>query len=122
MHRSVRLRHDGDLLEERRDGVAVAEYAVRAHAVRRRLVLGKLLLEAMALSHQPLAIACDDAVELDRLTDEIGDHRQEAYIRVEPEHGLTVPDPVDRQRTHHLTVGANGNADERYRRSVVALE
>ena len=87
-----------------------------------RFEIRQLLLQPMAFGDQPLAVAGDDAVKLDRLTDEIGDHRQKAHVGVEPEHRLTIPNAIDRQRADHLGVRPNRHADERHRRSILALE
>jgi hypothetical protein len=51
-------------------------------------------------------------MKLDRLSDEIGDHGEEPHVGIEPKHRLAVPHPVDGQRSHHLHIRADRNADE----------
>ena len=73
----------------------------------------------MALRDQPFAVARDHTVKLDRLADQIRDHREETDVGVEAEHRLAVPHPVDGQRSENARVGADGHADEGNRRPLV---
>ena len=119
-HRGMGLGHHRDLVQQRADLLAVADDA--ADPRRRRLEIGQLLLQPMALGDQPLAITRHHAMELDRLADEIGDHGKEAHVGIEPKHRLAVPDPIDGQRSHHLRLGADRNADEGDRRAILGVE
>jgi hypothetical protein len=87
-------------------------------AVARRLQLRQLLLQPIALRHQPLAVARDHPVQLHRLPDEVGDHGQQSDIGIEPEHRPLVEDAVDAQRANDLVVDPDRHANERHARTV----
>src|SRR5665811_2144433 len=98
----MRLGDDRHLVEERADHGAVADNAVnpRFLALLTRLELRELLLEAVTLRDETLAVARHDTLELHGLADQVGDHGEEADIGVEPKHRPAVPDAVDGQRSH----------------------
>src|SRR6266568_6589429 len=109
---------DRDLVEQRAQRRAIPNDALDKNlfSLPRWLELGQFLLQTVALGHQTVAVARDDAVELNGLANQIGNHGEETHVAIEPKHRLTVPDPIDGQRSDHLGSNADGHSDERYPR------
>ena len=63
----------------------------------------------MLLEHEPLAVLGDDAMQLERLPHEIGDHGQEAHVVVDADIHACLPDALDGERARNL-VSRRGSA------------
>ncbi len=115
-HGGIGFGDDHDLVEQGAECRAVADDALDEHllALPHRLEFRQFLLQAVALGHQAVAIARDDPVELNGLADQIGDHREEADIGIQPEYRPAVPDPVDGHGPDDLGSDPDRNADERH--------
>ncbi len=110
--RGVAARRDPYLLQHRTDRRAISHDAADSGLyVGRRLALDRLL-EAIAVLHDPFAIASDEALQSDCLANEVRDHREKPRVFVERSRALRAYVAVDGERADDLPSFHDGDAYE----------
>ena len=103
-HRGVALGDLGDQVVDRLHRLGVADDVRGAEAVL------ELLLEALVLLDEPLALLLGGLAQAHRLGDHRGDDRQQAHVLGEVD--LLGEEPVDRERADDLVAELDRHADE----------